>query len=213
MENTHSIKETAEFIIELSDERRKKWFDNVIQNLKNEGIDIVNEDFNSNVSVGLKAKDMPETFPFNEVSGKTVEATVIGFQFLTLASFFKSAAYLTDDKYRELILTMNKNDRWFFAGVGAFFTPFSLLNQHANDVPVVVYNYITNKKAEIETVEKIASEDKMMNMGFLWQMTRICGDAPFSDPDRIIEIKKKLIEMGHDSDWLYDISDPKRKKQ
>ena len=141
---------------------------------------------------------MPETFIFNTVSEETVEASVIGLQLFTIISFINKYNYLEEAGLSEFIKKGNQKERWLMAGFLIYSEPVPTLIKYANDVAVVVYNYITNKKVEDKQFAKVFEESNMM-LGFLGLSTQSGIALAFTDFATAAQIKadmERTINQG-----------------
>ena len=181
-------------MIKLIDSGREQWFSILIGWFKEyASVDVVNTDLKSDISIGMKEENIPGTFPFNNISGETIEATLIGWQTQVAIDFASQQNYITRDELSDFlaILTktaLGKSERWTLSA-GAQFGDKPLAFE---DIALALAYYIMNETLNSESVISVAKELESHGATLLVGFTQLSVATAFGDETTTHQIMKRL---------------------
>ncbi len=181
-------------MIEQMDLGRGRWWALLKEILVNAGVKVVNTELNCNIDIGMKEEDIPDSFPFNKISGETVEAAIIGWQIQMAVDFTMKHNYIGSNQLKDFIdatvkvATKDENERWTLS-FGVHFGTTSLIHE---DIAHAVAYYMANKVTDNEAVTIIKKELESRGMAVLAGVTQLAVATAFSDAAMVQQIMRKM---------------------
>jgi hypothetical protein len=184
---------------------RERWFTLVKEIIAVElsplGARIANESLDESIDIGVQEKDTASyAFPFRAINGKTVEASIIGWQQEVAVAFAFEKGYLNPANQESLLQfnsalmkTVQDNTRW----VSSFGMLLGPAPASIDSFAIALAHYLMNNRLRSDDVSKVISVLENNGAPFLGVLTHIgtaiaFGDRPTAE-DLMIESFGRLL--------------------
>jgi hypothetical protein len=170
---SYDYETVCKILVSQLDEGRERWLDLAKGFLVQEQVlsprEIINERMNPKIDIGVPETDTPDDFPFNHVSGETVEAVLIAIQLSKVIEFAMDREYIDQEAlseiFKQLVLLTKDRQAWVF-GISSL-TADQQIN--ADSACRVLTQYLLNERMvslRVKLVSARLAEGIPMLIGF-----------------------------------------------